>query len=545
MDRGFHKVSDRDTAFSNDGNSTSIRGPATDGGLPMTGRVLMIQGTSSSAGKSLLVAALCRIFARRGVRVAPFKSQNMSNNAAVCADGGEIGRSQAFQALAAGIAPTVDMNPILLKPEADVRSQVIVKGRPWMTLDARNYFRTKQDLWPIVTEALDRLRRDYELVIIEGAGSPAELNLRDVEIVNMSVARYCQAPVLLVGDIERGGVFAQLLGTLWLLNEDERPLVQGLLVNRFRGDPTLFDAGRVALEERGGVPVLGVIPWVPDLNLPDEDADILSRVSHRHVNHGEIDIAVIRLPRISNFDDFDPLATERGVTLRYVDSISQLGQPRVVILPGTKSTMADLQWLQESGIARRIEELAAAGSSVVGICGGYQMLGQSLHDPELVESDVREMSGLRLLPTITVFQPRKETRQVRGVIRMARHCPGVLGQTVEGYEIHMGRTSGGTAWVDFERKAGETSPVSDGAVSDDGSVWGCYLHGLFANDDFRRHWLASLRVASGSPHESAEPAVRFADAVDASLNRLADQVQGALDLERLEQIIGLTMGVLQ
>ena len=284
----------------------------------MTGRVLMIQGTSSSAGKSLLVTALCRIFSRRGIRVAPFKAQNMSNNAAVCADGGEIGRSQALQALAARVPPTVDMNPILLKPEADTRSQVIVNGRSWKTLDARSCFRTKDLLWPIVTESLDRLRNEYELVVMEGAGSPAEMNLRDVEIVNMSVAKYCQAPVLLVRDIERGGVFAQLLGTLWLLNDNERSLVQGLLVNKFRGDISLFDGGRTILEQRGGVPVLGVIPWVCGLNIPDEDADVLSRKPETGAKRGDIDIAVIRLPRISNFDDFDSLETEAGVALRYV-----------------------------------------------------------------------------------------------------------------------------------------------------------------------------------------------------------------------------------
>lgn len=511
----------------------------------MSGRVLMIQGTSSSAGKSLLVAALCRIFARRGVRVAPFKSQNMSNNAAVCADGGEIGRSQAFQAFAAGIAPTVDMNPILLKPEAEARSQVIVNGRPWQTLDARQYFNTKQALWPIVTAALDRLRTEYELVVIEGAGSPAELNLRDVEIVNMAVARYCQAPVLLVGDIERGGVFAQLLGTLWLLNDEERALVQGLLVNKFRGDASLFDAGRTMLEQRGGVPVLGVIPWVRDLNLPDEDAEVLTRASHSAAQPGEIDIAVVRLPRISNFDDFDPLATTAGVRLRYVESVAQLGQPQVVILPGTKSTLSDLDWLRQTGLASRIVELAAAGTHIVGICGGYQMLGETLRDPELVESDIPHMAGLGLLPTVTIFQTSKDTRQVRGVIRDARHCPGALGQAVEGYEIHMGRTSGGRPWLERSRPGDEQALVSDGAISEDGRVWGCYLHGLFGNDDFRRRWVSSLIKKRGSEPPAGEPTTDFADAVDAGLDRLADQVEAALNMERLEQIVWNQAGVIQ
>ena len=523
----------------------------------MTGRVLMIQGTSSSAGKSLLVAALCRLFARDGVRVAPFKAQNMSNNAAVCADGAEIGRSQALQAAAAQIEPTADMNPILLKPEADASSQVIVNGRPWRRLSARDYFRTRETLWPSVTAALGRLRRDYELVVIEGAGSPAELNLRDVEIVNMSVARYCQAPVLLVGDIERGGVFAQLLGTLWLLTNEERSLVRGLLVNKFRGDASLFEDGRTLLEQRGGVPVLGVIPWLAGLDLPEEDAEVLGRTPPQTPGHGDLDIAVIRLPRISNFDDFAPLASEAGVSLRYVDAASQLGRPHAVILPGTKSTIADLAWLRKTGLAPAILELAGEGRHVVGICGGYQMLGQSLRDPGQVESDVVEMPGLQLLPTATVFSPAKATHQVRGVVRADGHCPGAQGVAVEGYEIHAGRTSGGEPWLELTRRDGGAA-VLDGAVAHGGRVWGCYLHGLFSSDHFRRHWLNAL-----ARHFACEPVPRARNEqiepcrcdpggwpdgsntsrLDASLDRLADGVEAALDLKQLEQIVWSREGV--
>ena len=515
----------------------------------MIGRVLMVQGTSSSSGKSLLVAALCRIFARRGVRVTPFKAQNMSNNAAVCADGAEIGRSQALQAAAAGIAPTADMNPILLKPEADACSQVIVNGRPWKTLGARDYFRTKETLWPVVTQALDRLRRDYELVVIEGAGSPAEMNLRNVEIVNMAVARYCQAPVLLVGDIERGGVFAQLLGTLWLLNDEERGLVRGLLINKFRGDVSLFEEGRTFLEQRGDVPVLGVIPWLSGLDLPEEDAEVLSRTTIPPPKTGNLDIAVIRLPRISNFDDFAPLAAEAGLSVRYVDVASRLGRPHAIVLPGTKSTMSDLDWLRQTGLASSIVELARQGTHVVGICGGYQMLGQTLHDPEQIESRVIEMLGLGLLPTVTVFAPHKETHQVRGVIHDDRHCPGARSQVVEGYEIHVGRTSGGQPWLELMRHDDEKSAVHDGATSDDGRVWGCYLHGLFNNDGFRRHWLNSLAQHFGSeaPHheqyDDADETHGFPERLDASLNRLADHVEAALDTERLEQIVWNQTGI--
>jgi adenosylcobyric acid synthase len=324
----------------------------------------MVQGTSSSAGKSLLTAALCRIFARKGVRVAPFKAQNMSNNAAVCRDGAEIGRAQAVQAAAAGIEPIADLNPVLLKPEAGSRSQVIVLGRPWQTLKAGSYYRrNKEELWPIVTAALDRLRSAYELVVIEGAGSPAELNLRSFDIVNMAVARYARAPVLLVGDIDRGGIFAQLLGTLWLLPPEERELVRGLVVNKFRGDPSLFTDGVRILQERGGgVPVLGVVPYLPALSVPEEDAVALEGPARPIDPARSIDIAVIRLPHIANFDDFDALRGDGGgVRLRYVHSRAGLGRPHAVILPGTKSTIADLAWLRAEGLDEPIRALAARG----------------------------------------------------------------------------------------------------------------------------------------------------------------------------------------
>lgn len=353
----------------------------------MTARVLMVQGASSSAGKSLLVAGLCRIFARRGLRVAPFKAQNMSNNAAVCPDGAEIGRAQAVQALAAGVPLSADLNPVLIKPEADTRSQVIVMGRPFKTLGAVEYYDYKQILWGYVTAALDRLRLDHELVIIEGAGSPVELNLKENDIVNMAVACYAQAAVLLVGDIDRGGIFAQLLGTLWLLEPEERQLVRGLVVNKFRGDPALFTDGICILEQKSGLPILGVIPYLKDLHIPEEDAVALE--TDTSVPSSEktdlIDIAILHLPRISNFDDFDPFRSDPGVRVRYVNSPRELGQPDAVILPGTKSTSADLEWLRRSGLAEPILQFARQGGAVVGICGGYQMLGTALHDPQQVE----------------------------------------------------------------------------------------------------------------------------------------------------------------
>jgi adenosylcobyric acid synthase len=504
----------------------------------MPAKVLMIQGASSSAGKSLLTAALCRIFARKGVRVAPFKAQNMSNNAAVCADGAEIGRAQAVQAAAAGIKPTADMNPILLKPEADSRSQVIVLGKPWKTLQAGSYYRKKEELWPVVTAALDRLRAAYDLVLIEGAGSPVELNLRSADIVNMAIARHVQAPVLLVGDIDRGGIFAQLLGTHWLLRPEERALVCGFVVNKFRGDATLFADGVRILEERGGVPVLGVIPYLPALALPEEDAVALD-AAPRTVD-GSIDIAVIRLPHIANFDDFDPLREEAGVSLRYVESVAALVKPQAVILPGTKSTIADLAWLRSQGFDKAIKNLATQGISIVGICGGYQMLGNSIGDPQQIESSVGEAEGLGLLPVETTFETDKATFQAQAVIHSeVGWLTSLSDREVQGYEIHMGRTTGGRAWLQIIRRSSQSVDMAAGAISQDGRIWGCYLHGLFANVGFRRSWLASL---AGMPFPSLAK-TDDQQRLETALNRLANAVESALDMRQLETIIEASRAV--
>jgi adenosylcobyric acid synthase len=496
----------------------------------------MVQGTSSSAGKSLLAAALCRAFARKGLRVAPFKAQNMSNNAAVCADGAEIGRAQAVQAVAAGLEPSADMNPVLLKPEADSRSQVVVLGRPWRTLRAGSYYRRKDELWPVVTAALDRLRAAHELVVIEGAGSPVELNLRAADIVNMALARHAQAPVLLVGDIDRGGIFAQLLGTLWLLPPEERALVRGLVVNRFRGDPALFADGVRLLEERGGVPVLGVLPYLPGLALPEEDSVALDAATLRPPA-ALVDVAVIHLPHIANFDDFDPLRAEPGVGLRYVRSPAALGRPHAVILPGTKSTLADLAWLRAQGLAEAIQRLATQGVAIVGICGGYQMLGRVIRDPSRVESPGGEAPGLGLLPLETTFETSKATHQARARVLGGPGWLGALaGQEVEGYEIHMGRTAGGNPWLEVARRNGPTG-LPDGAASDDGRAWGCYLHGLFASAALRRAWLASL-CAAWPEKGVARPAARASGGpLHQALDRLADAVEAALDMRRLEAIL--------
>ncbi|MBI5840652.1 MAG: cobyric acid synthase [Chloroflexi bacterium] len=494
----------------------------------MTGKTLMIQGSSSSAGKSLLVTALCRIYARRGVRVAPFKAQNMSNNAAVCADGSEIGRAQALQAAAARLEPTADMNPVLIKPEADSRSQVILMGRPWHTLEAKNYYEQKAILWEHVTASLDRLRAAYDLVIIEGAGSPAELNLRRGDIVNMAVARYAQSPVLLVGDIDRGGIFAQLLGTLWLLEPEERALVRGFLVNKFRGDLSLFEDGIQIIEQKGEIPVLGVIPYLRGLSLPDEDAVSVEAASRaaEPASVSQTDIAVLALPHIANFDDFDSLRAESGVHIRHVDSADQLGEPHAVIIPGTKSTIADLEWLRQTGLANAVTRFARNGGAVIGICGGYQMLGQIIRDPFHVESRKDSVEGLGLLPVTTTFAAQKATHRVCARIL---DFESLAGEMIEGYEIHMGETPSPSSWLEIVQRNGGQVRVPDGCVSSNGKIRGCYLHGLFNNDSFRRAWLASL----GWEGQVVPQAERF----ERSLEALADAVENSLDMNKLEKII--------
>jgi adenosylcobyric acid synthase len=520
------------------------------------GRTLMVMGTSSSAGKSLLTAALCRCFANRGVRVTPFKAQNMSNNAAVCIDGGEIGRSQALQAIAARATPHSDMNPILLKPEGNTRSQVIVNGKPLATangkpIEAADYFQRRQQLWPMVTSALDRLREQYDLVVIEGAGSPAELNLADVEMVNMSVARYCQAPVLLVGDIERGGVFAQLLGTLWLLPPEDRALVRGLIVNKFRGDLRLFDRGVEILEERGNVPVLGVLPWIDALRLPEEDAVALMNC-HGAEDFGlagkdsdiddRLDIAVIHLPHIANFDDFDPLANDPRVRLRYVRHAEDFGCPDVLILPGTKNTLGDLAWLRESGFETKIMEYSRSPKSrLVGICGGYQMMGLAIHNPHEMESNSTYSEGLKLLDVETTFHSGKQTCQVEATMLGSDFLPQLRNVTLAGYEIHSGQTTTTSAWLKRLHVSGiEVSGMEksrsqlDGSHSPDGRFWGCYLHGLFANDSFRNGWLESIGAKSIAYSSQAKSTQ--AD-LEQSLERLASHFEKYIDFHQIEAML--------
>lgn len=493
----------------------------------MTAKTLMVLGSMSSAGKSLLVTGLCRLYARRGWRVAPFKAQNMSNNAAVCS-GGEIGRAQAVQAQAAGIEPSVLLNPVLLKPEADSRSQVVVRGQVWDTFSARDYYPRRAVLWQAVTESLDALKAQTDLVILEGAGSPAEINLRPNDIVNLAAARYAQAPCLLVGDIDRGGVFAQLLGTLWLLEPAERGLIRGLVVNKFRGDPELFADGARLLAQRAGVPLLGVVPYLHDHGIPEEDAAAIGQDLPR--KPGALDAAVIHLPHISNFDDFDPLRFEPNVQLRFVQRLEQLGRPGVVLLPGTKNTLGDLRWLHESGLAQAIGDLAAEGLPVVGLCGGFQMLGLEVTDEQGIESGLRELPGLGLLPIRTHFEPQKTVTRSRA--RLQGGCgfwEELQGQAFEGYEIHMGASPAERPLFEITQREGAPCAAGDGACSPSGNVWGTYLHGILDNDSLRRAWLKSLGVtpADGS----------FAQRRLAAYDHLGDTLEAALDIRLLDRII--------
>ena len=495
----------------------------------MTARVLMVQGTSSSAGKSLLVTGLCRLFKQEGYRVAPFKAQNMALNSAATPEGLEIGRAQAVQAEAAGIEPAADMNPILLKPEEDNRCQVVVLGKPTETLRAQQYYERKRYLWEIVSASLARLMERYDLVIIEGAGSPAEVNLRDSDLVNMRIALYVRAPVLLVGDIDRGGVFASLIGTLELLQPEERSLVKGLVINKFRGDIKLLEPGIRFLEQRTSVPVLGTVPYLRNLLVSEEDSVALDGMRPRS---GLLDIAVIRLPHIANFDDFDLLGAEPAVGLRYVEDPLRLGRPDLVIVPGSKSTVSDLDSLRKSGLDRAIVALARCGTPILGICGGYQLLGERILDPGRVESNREETMGLGLLPATTTFTSDKRTVQVKArIIEGSGLFSSIIGEEISAYEIHMGMTMHGG------RPLFELADGFDGCVVNDGLIMGTYLHGLFENRGVRSaliSWLSERRGITIPEEWFDNPISRAAE-----YDRISECLRRHLDLKVLHRIVGL------
>jgi adenosylcobyric acid synthase len=503
----------------------------------MMARTVMVQGTASSVGKSIIVTALCRLFHRAGLRVAPFKAQNMALNSAVAEGGGEIGRAQAVQAEAAGIAPSVEMNPILLKPEGDASSQVVVMGRAIGSMRAGEYHARKPELRSVIADALARLRARVDVVVIEGAGSPAEVNLKDRDIANMHVARAADAPVLLVGDIDRGGVFASLVGTMELLDPDERARVAALLVNKFRGDRRLLEPGLEFLQRRCGVPVLGVVPYVRRLRIADEDSVSLDDRRDRRAGAGELEIAVVRLPRISNHDDLGPLEHEAGVVVRYVTTPEDLATADLAVLPGSKCTVADLRWVRESGVAAAVNSRASRGEPILGICGGCQMLGSEILDPDHVESGAERTVGLELLPVCTRFQREKTTAQVRGRLA-APSFLGAPGTEVSGYEIHMGRTElleGAVPSVEITVRNGMPCRDLDGAIGPGGAVIGTLVHGLFENESVRAALLRALRARRGIATADARPVPGRA----AEYDRLARGFLEAVDWPFLCRIAGV------
>ncbi|MEQ2456760.1 cobyric acid synthase [Flavonifractor hominis] len=492
-------------------------------------KAIMLQGTASNAGKSLLSAGLCRIFKQDGYKVAPFKSQNMALNSAITPDGLEMGRAQVVQAEAAGVAPDARMNPILLKPTSNVGSQVIVNGVPRGTMPAGEYFHYRKTLIPEVMAAYESLSAEYDIIVIEGAGSPAEINLKQDDIVNMGMAKRAKAPVLLCGDIDRGGVFASLYGTVKLLEPDEQELIRGLIINKFRGDVEILRPGLGQLEQLTGKPVLGVVPML-DVDVDDEDS-LSSRLS-KSGKVGLVDIAVIRLPRLSNFTDFNPLERMDEVTLRYVGSVKELGNPDLILLPGTKNTMDDLRWLRQSGLEGAILKHAARGGAVVGICGGYQMLGQTVSDPDGVESG-GTLRGLGLLPAETVFQGEKTRTRVSGTFKAPEGIFAAMsGVPFEGYEIHMGRTaSTAQPLVGFTDQTGEAH--TDGLTA--GNVWGCYVHGIFDKAECAAALVNCLLRAKGLDRQAAS--VDWQAYAQLQYDKLAEGLRASLDMEQIYRIL--------
>ena len=502
---------------------------------------IMIQGTMSNVGKSVLAGGLCRVLKQDGVKVAPFKSQNMALNSYITRDGLEMGRAQVMQAEAAGIEPDVCMNPILLKPANDTGSQVIINGKPEGVMSAVEYYRHKKDYIPAVMDAYTKLSSQYDVIVIEGAGSPAEINLKQDDIVNMGMAEMADAPVLLAGDIDRGGVFAQIAGTVMLLEEEERRRIKGTIINKFRGDVSILKPGLSMLEERTGIPVLGVVPYFY-LDIDEEDS--LTERFRRKDNAGLVDIAVVRLPRISNFTDFAPLESLDEVSVRYITSPDEFGSPDAVLLPGSKNTIRDLLWMRQSGMEAKILQFADRGGLVFGICGGYQMLGQEISDPDGTEQK-GTVAGMGLLPVRTVFQQEKRRTRVEGkFLSLEGILKDLSGSPFTGYEIHMGKSSlteDGRPLVSISEElsggsvsGGRSSAHPDGACR--GNVYGCYVHGIFDAPEAAGGFLSALLKKKG--YDPSEIRARDWKAYkEEQYDRLADIIRESVDMETVYRII--------
>lgn len=514
----------------------------------------MIQGTGSGAGKSMIVAALCRTFKDMGIDVAPFKAQNMALNSYITADGGEIGRAQALQAEAAGIEPTIDMNPILLKASGESGSQVVIHGRVHSNMKANEYYAFRKNAWVYVKSSFDRLSKKHDLIVIEGAGSPAEINLLDGDIVNMTVAKYAKAPVVLVGDIDKGGVFASFYGTVKLLGRDARN-IKAFIINKFRGDIEILRPGCDMIREKTGRPVIGVLPYVFDIGLPEEDGMALYRQStdgSRQQATKTIKVVVVRLKYISNFTDFDPFVCEPQVELVYSTNPADIENTDIVILPGSKNTVKDLLYLKEQDIDDSIRRAYAKGIQIIGICGGYQMLGKKISDPHKVESSQAEIDGIGLLNIETTMEKTKITCQVEAEIAhrswlMAHDnknykLSAMSYQPLAGYEIHMGITSGGTGLFkvkNISSSSGILNPGSgirlDGSMN--GNCWGTYMHGIFDNDEFRTAILNQIRMRKALPAEGSN--TKYLQVKERALNRLAVLVRDNIDMDFIKKAVKL------
>jgi len=515
-------------------------------------KTIMVQGTASNVGKSIVTTALCRMFTRRGFKVAPFKAQNMANNSFVTKEGGEIGRAQAVQAYACNATPTQIMNPILLKPNSDQTAQVIVMGKPESTLSARDYQGRKKYLSGYVFDSLQKLRASHDIVVIEGAGSCAEINLKQNDIVNMNVAKEINAPVILVADIDKGGVFAQIIGTFELLDSDEKKLIKTFLINKFRGDKDILMPGINWIEKRLNRKSLGVLPMIKNINIEEEDAVVLdenllskNRLSHYFSSNAKRDddqllIQIIRLPRISNFTDFECLSRETGVTVQFIDKPSRHIHPDLLIIPGTKNTIGDLQFLKRTGFVDFIHRCIGAGVNVMGICGGFQMMGQWIEDPLKLESNETKIEGLGIIPTKTIFEKKKTTVQIKAV-----HIES--GSTVEGYEIHMGQThflNGAKPLFKVVEKQGMKAATFDGAFevrqSNDhisSNIYGTYIHGLFDSSSYRKYFLNKIRKNSGlNPKEQSLNIKQISP-----FDHLANEFENHMDLTVLEEMLGIPL----
>lgn len=512
-------------------------------------KALMIQGTGSGTGKSLIVAALCRIFRDMGIDVAPFKAQNMALNSYITIDGREIGRAQALQAEAARIEPSVDMNPVLLKASGEMGSQVIIQGRVHSTMKAKEYYAFKKTAWEAVKESFERLSEKYEFIIMEGAGSPAEINLMDVDIVNMTMARHAKAPVILVGDIDKGGVFASLYGTIKLLGRNSR-YIKAFVINKFRGDIEILRPGLEMIKDKTGKPVIGVLPYIKDIGLPEEDGLILEQFKRfkqfkqfkqfkrfeqfkqfkRFKQFEQIKIVIVRLQYISNFTDFDPFLYEPDIELIYSDNPSEIENADIVIIPGTKNTVKDLLYLKERHLDESIKRAYKKGIQIIGICGGYQMLGKKIYDPHGVESSYREIEGMGLLNIETVFEKTKVTCQTEAEL---------VGQssrlTLKGYEIHMGTSKGDIGLFKIKRLTVPNSQLLDGSINN--NCWGTYLHGIFENDPFRREIINSARRKKNL--QPLDATVRYSEIKDRAIDNLASIVRENIDMDFIKRIARL------